>query len=299
MMRFEIYLPFLVSLLLGVSAPAVARRLPPAQGSWLLSVGSVVVAASTALSLGLLAFTFLGQQPEIAELGHLGVGTFRRHDPVHSSVAVAALVLIPILGAALVRVAIARIRALVTAYRVGRGPGGPLVVTAEPGVTAYAVPGRPGRIVVSRALLAALPAAERRALLAHEQAHLDHHHHWHRTAVALAAAVDPLLWRLPAALRYATERWADETAAGVAGDRRIAATALARAGLLRARSGPAAAMGATATAVAERVQSLLQRPPRNRPVLLAVAVVGVLGAAGGALAAGWDVHSLVELAQRP
>ncbi|HVX47277.1 MAG TPA: M56 family metallopeptidase [Mycobacteriales bacterium] len=300
-MRIEVYLPFLVSVLFGASAPAVARRLPPAQGTWLLTIGSAVVAVSSALSLGLLAFTFLGRQPEIAELGHVGVGTFRRHDPVHVSVALSALVLIPILGGLLIRTATQRVRALIAAYRICRGlpdAGTPLVVDPDPGLAAYAVPGRPGRIVVSRSLLAALPAPERRALLAHERAHLDRHHHWHLTVVALAAGVDPLLGRLVAAARHATERWADEIAADAVGDRAIAATALARTSLLQTRSGPLAAMGAAGSHVTERVRILLCAPPRNRPVLVALAAACVIGAATGALAAGWDAHGLVELAQR-
>lgn len=300
-MRLEVYVPMLVSLLLGIGAPAIARRLPPAQSTWILTIGSVVVALSTALSLGVLAWTFLGQQPEIAELEHVAVGTFRRHDPVRTSVALAALLLIPCFGSLLVRAAILRIRAIAAAYCICRGlprHSTPLIVLPDTQVAAYAVPGRPGRIVVSQSLLVALPAPERRALLAHEGAHLDRHHHWHLAAVALAAGLDPLLWRLPAAARYATERWADEIAAGAVRDREVAATAIMRASLMQARSAPVAAMCAAGSRVTDRVKALLQCPPRNSPFLVAVAALGVLGSAAGALAAGWDVHALVELAQR-
>ena len=66
--------------------------------------------------------------------------------------------------------------------------GGELVVLDDVDHQAYAVPGRPGRIVVSSGLLRALTAAERRGVLAHERAHLRHHHHVHHTAAQLAAA---------------------------------------------------------------------------------------------------------------
>lgn len=302
-MRVDVYLPLLVSVLFGLAAPGVSRRLPPAQASRLLSVGSVIIAASTALSLGLLAFTYLGQQSEVAEIGHVTVATFRRHDPVHLSVAIAALLLIPVLGTLTVRAAFLRLRAILEAYRTCRLlPSGatPLVVVPDPGIAAYAVPGRPGRIVVSRELLSALPPAERRALLAHEQAHLDRHHHWHLALVAMAARLDPLLWRLPAAAAYSCERWADEIAAEAVGDRKTTARALARTGLLRAGSGagPMAAMCATGTRVADRVSALLLCRPRSRPALVSAAVAGVLVAGIGAIAAGWDAHELVELAQR-
>ena len=73
--------------------------------------------------------------------------------------------------------------------------------------------GRPGRIVVSTGLLRRPDASERRALLAHERAHLAGGHHVHNTAAHLAAAASPLLGRLAAAVALACERRADETAA--------------------------------------------------------------------------------------
>jgi beta-lactamase regulating signal transducer with metallopeptidase domain len=70
--------------------------------------------------------------------------------------------------------------------------------------------------VASVGLLRGLDAGQRRAVLAHERSHLRHHHHVHHTTVRLAAAANPLLWALPAAVTLATERWADEDAARTA-----------------------------------------------------------------------------------
>ena len=73
--------------------------------------------------------------------------------------------------------------------------------------------GRPGRIVVSTGLLQRPDASQRRALLAHERAHLAGGHHVHNTAAHLAAAASPLLGRLAAAVALACDRRADKTAA--------------------------------------------------------------------------------------
>jgi Zn-dependent protease with chaperone function len=280
----------------------LARRLPPARATWILTIGSVTVAVSAAIAIGLLALTLLGQLPGIASIGHWTVGSLRQHDPVHRSVALAAVVAIPVLAALMLRAAVRRTRAIVDAYRTCRrlpDQGTGLVVLPEPGIAAYAVPGRPGRIVVSRELLTALPPAQRRVVLAHEQAHLDHHHYRHVALVTVAAALNPALYRAPRAVMYATERWADEAAARAIGDRVVAATALARTRLLSGPqlARPGCAMAAAATHVTARVQALLADPPSPRPVLTLL-VAGVVAVA--ALAAGdasWDAHQLFELAQ--
>ncbi|PJT49548.1 hypothetical protein CWI85_16830, partial [Streptomyces albidoflavus] len=99
-------------------------------------------------------------------------------------------------------------------------PGTHPAVLPDPEPYAYALPGRPGRIVVSRAMLESLDADERHALLAHEQAHLDGRHHRLLLAVRLAACLNPLLRPLRSAVGYGAERWADEDAAMAVGDRR-------------------------------------------------------------------------------
>jgi hypothetical protein len=81
---------------------------------------------------------------------------------------------------------------------------------------AYAVPGRPGQIVVSDGLVGALDDVELHAVLRHERAHLRHRHH---RVLRLAGDLDARLGWLPPVrrsvevLRLAVERWADEDAA--------------------------------------------------------------------------------------
>lgn len=102
----------------------------------------------------------------------------------------------------------------------------------------YTVPGRPGRIVVSTAMLEALDEPGRRALLAHERAHVRGRHYIFAAAARLAAAANPLVRPLAGAVEYAVERWADEHAADELGDRRQVATAIATAAIATKRTGP-------------------------------------------------------------
>jgi hypothetical protein len=140
---------------------------------------------------------------------------------------------------------------------------GGIAVVSSPYPTAFALPGRPGQIIVSRSMLQLLDGEERRALLAHERAHLDLHHHRYLRAVELAAAFLPMLRPFVNRVRLATERWADEQAAGEVGDRHLVARALARAALAepKVRFG---LLGMSDCGVVERVEALLEPPPAMR-----------------------------------
>lgn len=200
-----------------------------------------------------------------------------------------------------------RVRALVAAAGTARGLpcAGRLAVLDDPAPDAYALPGLPGRIVVTSGMLDALDERERQVLVAHERAHLSCAHHLFVTAAHLAAAANPLLRPVESAVRYAVERWADEYAAGRVGDRRVAAVTVGKAALLttadRRASSPALSMVTRklrrAGPVPRRVAALLAAPPGPRPLLLAAAVI-VLGlAATSTLEIARDVHALFELAQ--
>lgn len=73
----------------------------------------------------------------------------------------------------------------------------PLSTTGEvallPDEMPYALPGSPGRIMVSSAMLASLLTAEQQALLAHERAYLSCRHHRLPLAAQLAGYAHPLL----------------------------------------------------------------------------------------------------------
>jgi hypothetical protein len=185
-------------------------------------------------------------------------------------------------------VSVRRAQAIATAHRLNRGmpdTGSDLVVLADPAADAYAVPGRPGRIFVTQGMLALLSREECDAMLAHERSHLRHHHHWHRTAVLLASALNPLLATLPQTQSWVTERWADEDAADGA-ERAVVASALSRAAdAVQPHRRPAAGLALTTRAVDSRVAALRAEPPRLRPLFLGVTVMililSVLGTLDG------------------
>jgi beta-lactamase regulating signal transducer with metallopeptidase domain len=199
-------------------------------------------------------------------------------------------------------------------------PDGPVVVVPGQAIEAYALPGAPGRIVVSGRLLDALDDRGRAALLAHEQAHLAARHHLFTTVAHLAAAANPLLLPVARAVDYTVERWADERAAAVTGDRRLVAATIGRVALLtpaKPRRTRAAALAITGTArarsatrdhgrrislawagpVPRRVAALLAPPPGRQLALLAVTALFVLIAGVSAAEAARDLHALIEFAQ--
>ena len=295
-MRIASYLPVLMAAAMGISSRWVTHRLPPSTATKLLTFGAVVTAGACSFSLGVMAFLLVADVPFAAGLGHWSVGTLKADDqvPLAASVAGAlgSLLVIVLLATVLWR----HVRAVLSARdhcsRIGGEPGR-LVVLESERADAYALSAGRGRIVVTRRLLQGLSAAERRALLAHERAHLEHHHQRYRHAVAIAAALCPLLVPMRGAIEYATERWADEAAAEEIANRTLVATTLARTSVLVSavapRRPPFALAGATGPVV-RRVKALLLPAPRQRPLLvLAVLAVTVL-----ALVAALDVRSDTE-----
>ncbi|HET6877816.1 MAG TPA: M56 family metallopeptidase [Jatrophihabitans sp.] len=299
MTHLVVYLPLVLAGLFGSLAPGAARRLPPRIATWLLSGGAVLAATAAGTSLALLAFTLLAMDPEVAEQGGWSQAALRQNDPVAVPVAAVALAGLTVLVACALRVAVRRIRALRQAYRLAAGMrerAGELVVVPSGEREAFALPGRPGRIVITSTTLRSLDAAQRKALLAHERAHLVHRHHLHQAVVTVAAALNPLLFRLPAATRLSCERWADEDAADGAG-RSAVAEALLRLGLGGHSEPMPGALAARGADVATRVQAL-RRPAIRLRVWRAALPVGVVVTALAASAVAVDqIHTLLELAQ--
>jgi hypothetical protein len=300
-MHLSVYLPFLFSGLFGTAAPYLARRLPPAVATFLLSIGGLLAATGSATSLGLLGFTLVGQSRLLAEQGQWSNSALRHGDPVAAPVAALALILLAVLTVRVVTATTGRLLALRDAYRLAAAlpaTGGELTVIDHPDGHAYAVPGRPGRIVVSRGLLRDLDTHQRRALLAHERAHLTHRHYLHHAVAYLAAAANPLLRRLPAAVALSTERWADESAATRC-RRETVADALTRtasrgSGLLRV---PATVLGVAVTELATRIQALRDPAPRLRLWRVALLITLLVATAAAVIEAAHDTERLFELAQ--
>lgn len=275
MMQAAIAVALFCTCAFGVIAPAVARRIAPPAATWMLTIGGLLAALTGIGVLALLAVTVVGQNHEVAAYGHWSIAALRRADPIARPVALVALVLFGLLSVCAAVTLLRRARALRVAYRTCQHlpEHGGIVVLPDIGVDAYALPGRPGRIVVTRGMLRVLGVNERRALLAHERSHLRHGHHWHAAATAVAASLNPSLARLPAASKYAIERWADEDAAREV-PRATAAHALLQAAAATApvRARPRASLAAAGNAVAQRIHALEAGPTRPRPVLLGIAV---------------------------
>ena len=272
-----------VNALFALAGPRLAGRLPPAAATRLVVPASLVVAGSGVWVLGAVAFTWVAQLPPVSRYGDWSAAQLRADTPFPTVIAVGATVLAVLaVGRTAVR-GTRRVRLLLAVRHSCRGVGtaGSLVVLDNDRPDAFATPGADGRIVVTRGLLRALGPDERRALLAHEAAHLAHRHAWWLLATELAAAANPMLVPTARAVRHTVERWADEDAARAVADRRLVARTLARTALL-IRAAPQVGLPALGGDVPVRVRALLQPPPRPRVVPLAVLVALLLAATGAA-----------------
>jgi hypothetical protein len=299
-------LPIAVSVLLGASAPWLGRRLPPATAVRLLTVAMLVAAVGAGFVLAVAGTLVVGQIPQVAAEGHWSARALGSGLQVPGVVGgAAAMTVCGLLVAGLRRAALSGrdlVRAALTCRRLGPDVGG-LVVIEDDEPDAYALPGLGGRVVVSTAMLRALSAGERRVLLAHEAAHLAHHHHLWVQAADVASAANPFLRPAARAVRVAVERWADEVAAGEVGDRALAARALARAGLARAagrrrrRRTLSVALAGTDSAVADRARALLAGPPPRRRALAGAVAAMALTLSAAVLVASVQTEARFEAAE--
>ncbi|MEU7497967.1 M56 family metallopeptidase [Streptomyces griseofuscus] len=278
-MTFTVYVPLLVTVVLAVLAPRAARRLPPRAAARSLACAATVTALGWLGSLALLSFTGLAQIPEVAEQGHWSVAALRAADPVSLAVAILGALGLAAATGSLAVAAVRGTRHLRWARREAAAlPGDTeLAVLDDLVPQAFALPGAPGRIVVSRGILRCLGDDERAALLAHERAHLRGRHHLYLVLRRLTAAVTPLLRPLADAGGFVLERWADETAAAHVGSRTVVARAVGRAALAAAAAQDRPAPAATGGAVPQRVRALLgpPPPPRALPVVAGAALLAL------------------------
>ncbi|MEO6700817.1 MAG: M48 family metalloprotease [Jatrophihabitantaceae bacterium] len=294
-----LYLPLLLATAFALLAPPLSRRLPPHVSTWLLSAGALLAAAASSASLALLAFTGLAQNPLLAAQAHWSDEVLHHHNPVAVPIGTAACAATLILGYRFSVAFYRRVEAVREAHALASALGsatGELAVLDSPQRQAFAVPGRPGRIAVTTGLLRSLDGAQRRALLAHERSHLNHHHHLHHSLVHLAVSVNPLLNSLRPAVELATERWADEDAAHVC-RRGTVAAAVTQAATGTRPATPAVVLAAGYTEVSARITALSAPAPRliAWQILLPAAVL--TAAAITVAIAMRDTEQLFELAQ--
>ncbi|HEY1820656.1 MAG TPA: M56 family metallopeptidase [Trebonia sp.] len=322
-MRVAIYLPLVIPLLAAVAARSLGDRLPPKAAAWLLAASALALALASSAVLGLLVLSALIRLPVIDTVGHLSRSAVASGDAVSVPVAIVAGALLAAAATAATKAGWRGATAIARAHRHARGlPGaGAIVVIEEAAADAYTVPGWPCRIVITEGMLRALSAGERDVLVAHERTHARNSHYLFTSVARLAAAANPLLRPVAAAVGYAIERWADERAAAETGDRGLAARAIAHAALATSAAPPGRNAALTALGlitqegegrhegeqrrarprrpgpVPRRVAALLAPPPGLSPLLIvaAVALVAVSGACS--LEAARDLHQLIEIAQ--
>ncbi|MFF1925939.1 M56 family metallopeptidase [Streptomyces sp. NPDC058221] len=284
-----VYLPLVLPLTALPIARLAEQHLHPRSAARLLATLAVILASCSTLCLGLLVVVGTAQLPGNPLPDGWSDDEVRDavpQDRIAGETAVAALTAVAVACASAVW---RHYRFRSRAHRALAA----LSTTAEVAVLpdhvpyAYALPGSPGRIMVSSAMLGCLTEAEQGALLAHERAHLAGRHHRLLLAVQLAGCANPLLRPLRSAITYSTERWADEEAAADTGDRRLTAQAVGKAAIIshRAATGTVAAFAA-AGPVPRRVAALLGPLPPERgwpPVLTPTGVAAFVAAAGTAL----------------
>ncbi|MFJ9430374.1 M56 family metallopeptidase [Streptomyces sp. NPDC101490] len=300
----------LVTLLLALpwAGAAVARRLavvlPPRWACWSLTGAALLLAGGTVSAL-----VGLFHVPLLAVLERLPLSRVRAEWPAAVPIACAAGAAMLVQLVMLVRRWLGHRSLLRRAWLATGGStvDGDLLVVPGADVDAFALPayrGRPGRVVVTSGMVRALKPGEREVLLAHERAHLAGRHHLLSAVVDLAAVVHPAVGGLRGALGFHLERWADEDAAAVVGDRRTAAAAIARAALKgssRSRPDGYPLLSATSGPVPQRVQALLlPKPvaPRGGVRRAGALAMGTLVAsvAIGSLALAYGLHEYVEYA---
>ncbi|MFJ8301160.1 M56 family metallopeptidase [Streptomyces sp. NPDC094447] len=318
-----VFLPLVLPLTAWPVARLAEQRLHPRTATRLLAAVAGVSAVCSTLCLGLLMIVGTAQLPGNPLPDSWSDPDVRAALPYDE---IAGRAAIPALLAVLVSCAVAawrqvRVRRRVVAALAGL-PRTPVAVLPDRTPYAYAVPGGGprgrrraggevrgrggavrghGRVVVSTGMLAGLAPAERRALFAHERAHLAGRHHRHLLTVHLAARANPFLRPLRTAVSYTAERWADEEAAAEVGSRRSVARAIGKAALLAPRS-PAAGLpaltGGDAGPVPRRVAALMRPAPAGRawpPAGTAVGLAVWCAACGATVSALSSANSAVTL----
>ncbi|MFF5228216.1 M56 family metallopeptidase [Dactylosporangium sp. NPDC000521] len=274
----------------------LADRLPPAGAARVIAWSAAVVAAASTVNLLLFALKAVAQVPVVA-------GVFGWSATVVTA-DTAAEPWAPWLSVALLAAVLVSVTRHWRHHRdvlaLGRsaGDGTALVVLPDAEAKAFAVPGRPGYVVVTTGMRSLLTDRQFDALLAHEQAHLAGRHHRLARLAGTAAAAHPALWWVAKHVDYLLERAADEQAAVEVGSRRtvahaIGAAALATSDAATAGSGWSVLHVAIPHGIVPRRVSLLLTP-RSRP---AAGLLTLLPAGLAAFSVAWSVEAAVDLVE--
>ena len=296
-----VLLPLLLPLTAWPIAHLATQHLHPRAATTLLSVVAAVMALCSTLCVGLLMVVGTAQLPGNPLPDGWSDPEVRESVPQDEIVGKAAIPLLLAVVAGCGRTLWRHLRVRRQAHAALAGlRDTPIAVLPDAEPYTYALPAGPrDRIVVSTGMLDRLDSQERRALFAHERAHLTARHHRHLLITQLAAQANPFLLPLRTAVSYVAERWADEEAAHSVGSRKAVARAIGKAALVsRGTPGPTLAGLAAPGPLPRRVAALLAPPPPARtwpPLFTAVGLALWTAAAGAALSATFSANSAVTL----
>ncbi|WP_144122659.1 M56 family metallopeptidase [Catellatospora sichuanensis] len=281
----------IVPVLVSIAVRLLADRLPPGRAARAVAWSAAATAAACIANLLVFTLKAVAQVPAVASWFGWSART------VYDDTAYVAWV--PVLSAVLLLASVTAVsvrtrrhlRTLAEARRYIDGAASVLVLPDDR-PQAFAVPGRPGRIVITTGMREHLSSAHLDAVIAHERAHLDAGHHRLVALADVAAAAHPALWWVSRHVGYLVERAADEYAAEAVGDRRTVAHAIGHASL----AAPAAVgLGLHAAGrggvVPRRVASLLHP---SKPGASGWRAVPVLLAASSLV---WTVEAAYDLVE--
>ncbi|MFJ4755462.1 M56 family metallopeptidase [Streptomyces sp. NPDC088763] len=295
------FLPLVLPLTAWPIARLAEQHLHPRTATRLLTAVAAVMAACSTLCLALVMVVGTAQLPGNPLPDGWSDPEVRAAVPYDEVVGKAAIPALCAVLAACARTLWRHARVRRRAHRALAGlPATGVAVLPDETPYAYALPGgRRDRVVVTTGLLERLRPAERRALFAHERAHLTAGHHRFLLTVQLAARANPFLRPLRTAVAYTAERWADEEAARHVGSRRTVAHAIGKAALVsRGIPAPTLAGFAAPGPVPRRVAALLGPEPvvRRWPSLFtAVGLAAWCAAAGSAVSAMSSANAAVTM----
>lgn len=291
-MHDDVYVCLALTAIAGPLVSVLVRWLRPRTATVVLTVTAVSLAVATWASLAILLLGALARLDIGSDRGYVAHRASLMRGLTRPELASAAALVMVCVAVASAAFVIRRGRAFVASFAHASSFAGRerVVVTPQEAADAYAVPGRPGRVVVSAGMLRALDPTDLQVLLAHEHAHLNHRHHLHATLVRLAVAANPFLRPLARAADFQIERWADEIAAQEAASRHHVATTISKAAVASSRTlvrRPTLGLGIapgrrslrSAGPVPRRVAALLAPATPNNPVALgAIVAILLLGA---------------------
>ncbi|KUO02726.1 M56 family metallopeptidase [Streptomyces caeruleatus] len=296
-----VFLPLVLPLTAWPIARLAEQHLHPRTATRLLTAVAAVMALCSTVCLGLVMVVGTAQLPGNPLPDGWSDPEVRAAVPFDEVVGKAAIPALCAVVAACGRTLWRHGRVRRRAHRALAGlPATGVAVLPDEVPYAYALPGgRRDRVVVTTALLEGLEPAERRALFAHERAHLTARHHRFLLTVQLAARANPFLRPLRTAVSYTTERWADEEAARAVGSRRAVACAIGKAALV-SRGTPVATLAGFAAPgpVPRRVAALLGPAPSARrwpSLFTSVGLAAWCAAAGTAVSAMSSANSAVTM----